>query len=168
MTVIQLFSHVLWAAEGRQFLPSKRPFAWETKYTLRSGLRRDNQRVVFGELFQSELFWRVIFMQIRWFKEMNFGSLQSQLSSNTLPQRCANQPEVNSWQNITHHTTVWIKITKITRQVDGRMESYMVGSKITSLGTFNALHENNWLARLLNKRINWTWNEFLNNRRRER
>ena len=45
--------------------------------------RVDNRRVIFGELFQSELFWRVIFMQIRLFKVMNFGSLQSQLSSNT-------------------------------------------------------------------------------------
>ena len=36
-----------------------------------------------GELFQSKLFWRVILMQIRWFKVMNFDSIQSQLSSNT-------------------------------------------------------------------------------------
>ena len=35
------------------------------------------------ELFQSELFWRLIFMQIRRFKVMNFDSLQSQLSSHT-------------------------------------------------------------------------------------
>ena len=45
--------------------------------------RADNRRVIFGELFQSELFWRVIFMQIRLLKVMNSGSLQSQLSSNT-------------------------------------------------------------------------------------
>ena len=38
---------------------------------------------IIGELFQSELFWRVIFMQIRLLKVMNSGSLQSQLSSNT-------------------------------------------------------------------------------------
>ena len=49
----------------------------------RDGRRADNRRVIFGELFQSELSWRVIFMQIRLFKVMNFGSLQSQLSSNT-------------------------------------------------------------------------------------
>ena len=36
-----------------------------------------------GELFQSELFWRVIFMQIRLFIVINLDSLQSQLSSNT-------------------------------------------------------------------------------------
>ena len=35
------------------------------------------------KLFQSELFWRLIFMHIRRFKVMNFDSLQSQLSSNT-------------------------------------------------------------------------------------
>ena len=46
-------------------------------------MRADNRRVIVGELFQSELFWRVIFMQIRLLKMMNFGSLQSQLSSNT-------------------------------------------------------------------------------------
>ena len=45
--------------------------------------RADNRRVILGELFQSELFWRVIFMQIRLLKVMNSGSLQSQLSSNT-------------------------------------------------------------------------------------
>ena len=31
-----------------------------------------------GELFQSELFWRIIFMQIRWFEVMNFDSPWSQ------------------------------------------------------------------------------------------
>ena len=46
--------------------------------------RRGKRRVISVELFQSELFWRVILMQIRSFKVMNFGSLQSQLSSNTL------------------------------------------------------------------------------------
>ena len=46
-------------------------------------VRWGKRRVISGELFQSELFWRVIFMQIRLFKVMNFGSLQSQLSSNT-------------------------------------------------------------------------------------
>ena len=45
--------------------------------------RRGKRRVIFGELFQSQLFWRAIFMQIGLFKAMNFGSLQSQLSSNT-------------------------------------------------------------------------------------
>ena len=51
-----------------------------SKFDLEEG---DNWRVIFGELFQSELFWRVIFMQIRLLKVMNSGSLQSQLSSNT-------------------------------------------------------------------------------------
>ena len=45
--------------------------------------RRGKRRVISGELFQRELFWRVIFMQIRLFIVMNFDSLQSQLSSNT-------------------------------------------------------------------------------------
>ena len=47
------------------------------------GARRGKRRVISGDLFQNELFWRVIFMQIKLFKVMNFGSLQSQLSSNT-------------------------------------------------------------------------------------
>ena len=40
MTVIHLFSHVLWVTKDRQFLqflPLKRPFARETKNTLKSG-----------------------------------------------------------------------------------------------------------------------------------
>ena len=41
--------------------------------------RADNRR----DLFQSELFWRVMFMKIRWSKVLNFDSLQSQISSNT-------------------------------------------------------------------------------------
>ena len=45
--------------------------------------------------------------------------------------RCPNELEVNSKQNITPHTNVWMRITKITRQTDGRMESQMVCSKIT-------------------------------------
>ena len=32
--------------------------------------------------------------------------------------RCPNEPEVNSQQNITHHTNAWMKITKITRHAD--------------------------------------------------
>ena len=46
-------------------------------------LRRGKRRVISGELFQSELFWRVIFMQIRLFIVINLDSLQSQLSSST-------------------------------------------------------------------------------------
>ena len=45
--------------------------------------RRGKRRVISGELFQSELFWRVIFMQSRLFIVINLDSLQSQLSSNT-------------------------------------------------------------------------------------
>ena len=45
--------------------------------------RRSKRRVISCKLFQSELFWQVIYMQIRLFQVMNFGSLQSQLSSNT-------------------------------------------------------------------------------------
>ena len=42
-------------------------------------MKRGKRRVISGELFQSELFWRVIFMQIRLFKVMKFDSLQSQV-----------------------------------------------------------------------------------------
>ena len=63
-------------------------FSWLFQY-LKVGkarntpMRRGKRRVISGELFQSELFWRVIFMQIRLFIVINLDSLQSQLSSNT-------------------------------------------------------------------------------------
>ena len=47
--------------------------------------RRGKRRVISGELFQSELFWRVIFMQIRLFIVMNLDSLQSQLFISIIP-----------------------------------------------------------------------------------
>ena len=49
-----------------------------TEHGLSPVFRHGKRRVISGELF-----WRVIFMQIRLFIVMNLDSLQSQLSSNT-------------------------------------------------------------------------------------
>ena len=54
MTFIHLFSHVLWATEGEQFLyflPSKRPFAWKPENTLKPG---PDSSLVFNNLKTSQ------------------------------------------------------------------------------------------------------------------
>ena len=57
-----------WIISWEQEALSSISSAGQQAYTEYSSLRADNRRVIFGELFQSELFWRVFLCKLDYLK----------------------------------------------------------------------------------------------------